>query len=139
MTLLLLASAFCVEAFAAPSYIYSGSRKASGTYKSTKWSAYIEVYGSQTATASFDSSFKGRFWISFSARAYRKNQGQIDEAHPVKLSTDDDVFNNSVYTAQVRVYLTSPGGNLATPALYAKANDKTRNSTIKTLTLDPFG
>ena len=138
LTLLLLASAFCVEAFAAPKFIYTDSTTKSGTYKNAWWNAKLEIYGSQTATATFDSEFKGLVGVSLTAKAYRKNQGTIDKANPTKLSTGDGIINNSNNTQRVTVRLYAPNGNLANPILYATANYKNKNYTVKTLELDYF-
>ena len=137
LTLLLLASAFCVEAFAAPNYIYSDSTTASGKYKNKAWYSELRIYASSTATATITSSYKGLLGVSMTATAYyKKGDGTLDFNRTQTYSKNDGIINASNGSQSVSVQATTTAGNLAYPLLYAKANYKVTNVTVSTLKLD---
>ena len=134
-TILVLAfviSALCTQAFAAPSYIRSDSVSASGS----NWDASLSIRYSQTATATFSSSYKGNVGVSVTGHSYPKyRDGNLNTTYSLKtyggeLVTVSGGYNTISASCQAR------DGNALTPLLMAVATYTRGASVIRSLKVD---
>lgn len=122
------ASSFCTQAYAAPTSILHASTSAGG--------AQLSVYQSESATASFHSSFRGKVSVELYVRRYTRPYGAVTTWNYFDDPKRTDMVQNMKgATAYVSCRYVNPDGNLVRPILYAESTNREKTRVVHFLQL----